>query len=123
MPRRCLRLQREIDREAAGQAAGTTAQWQAALREVLWVARSHLGEGWQPFAADVRAKRRARGYVGALSAQASWGWSESVTQMPWRVQTFWLADRRTGRWLLAISAVSGSRVRSRLDGGDVGLGS
>jgi hypothetical protein len=32
--------------------------------------------------------------------------------MPWRVQTFWLADSRTGRWLLAISAVTGSRTRS-----------
>jgi hypothetical protein len=52
-----LRLQREIDREAAGQAAGTTAQWQAALREVLWVARRHLGEHWKPFVADIRANQ------------------------------------------------------------------
>ena len=53
-----LRLQREIDREAAGQAAGTTAQWQAALREVLWAARRHLGERWEPFVADIRANRQ-----------------------------------------------------------------
>lgn len=46
-----LRLQREIDR----QAAGTTAQWQATMREVLWAARKHLGERWEPFAADIRA--------------------------------------------------------------------
>jgi len=53
-----LRLQREIDREAAGQAAGTTAQWQAAMREVLWAARSHLGERWEPFVADIRANQQ-----------------------------------------------------------------
>ena len=53
-----LRLQREIDREAAGQAAGTTAQWQAAMREVLWAARSHLGEHWKPFVADIRANQQ-----------------------------------------------------------------
>ena len=50
-----LRLQREIDREADGQAAGTTARWEATLREVLWAARRHLGERWEPFAADIRA--------------------------------------------------------------------
>jgi hypothetical protein len=52
-----LRLQREIDRQASGQAAGTTAQWQATLREVLWAARRHLGEHWEPFAADIRANQ------------------------------------------------------------------
>jgi hypothetical protein len=52
-----LRLQREIDREAAGQAAGTTAQWEATLREVLWAARRHLGDHWAPFAADIRANQ------------------------------------------------------------------
>ena len=53
-----LRLRREIDREAAGQAAGTTAQWQAAMREVLWAARRHLGEHWEPFVADIRANQQ-----------------------------------------------------------------
>ena len=53
-----LRLQREIDREAARQAAGTTAQWQAALWEVLWAARKHLGEHWKPFVADIRANQQ-----------------------------------------------------------------
>ena len=52
-----LKLQREIDREAAGQAAGTTVQWEATLREVLWAARSHLGERWEPFVADLRANQ------------------------------------------------------------------
>ena len=52
-----LRLQREIDREAARQAEGTIAQWQATLREVLWAARRHLGERWEPFAADIRANQ------------------------------------------------------------------
>ena len=52
-----LRLQREIDRETAGQAAGTIAQWEATLREVLWAARSHLGDRWEPFVADIRANQ------------------------------------------------------------------
>ena len=52
-----LRLQREIDREAALQAAGSTAQWEATLREVLWAARRHLGDHWEPFVADVRANQ------------------------------------------------------------------
>jgi hypothetical protein len=52
-----LRLQRELDREAARQAAGTIAQWQATMREVLWLARRHLGEHWEPFAADIRANQ------------------------------------------------------------------
>ena len=53
-----LRLQREIDRETVGQEAGTTARWEAALREVLWAARSHLGERWEPFVADIRANQQ-----------------------------------------------------------------
>jgi hypothetical protein len=52
-----LRLQREIDRETASQAAGTITQWQATLREVLWAAHKHLGENWEPFAADIRANQ------------------------------------------------------------------
>ena len=50
-----LRLQREIEREAARQDAGNAARWQATLQEVLWLARRHLGDGWEPFAADLRA--------------------------------------------------------------------
>jgi hypothetical protein len=50
-----LRLQREIEREAAGQDAGSAGRWRATLREVLWLARRHLGDGWAAFAADVRA--------------------------------------------------------------------
>jgi hypothetical protein len=52
-----LRLQRELDREAASQAAGPIAQWEATLREVLWAARRHLGEHWEPFVADIRANQ------------------------------------------------------------------
>jgi hypothetical protein len=52
-----LRLQHEIDREAADQTAGTTAQWDATLREVLWAARRHLGDHWEPFVADIRANQ------------------------------------------------------------------
>ena len=51
-----------------------------------------------------------RGHVGAPSATASWGWSESVSEMPWRVQTFWRPCSRTGKRLLAISAVERSRA-------------
>lgn len=51
-------LQREIDCEAAGQAAGTIARWEATLREVLWAARSHLGEHWEPFVAGIRANQQ-----------------------------------------------------------------
>lgn len=69
-----LRLQREIDREAACQAAGTTAQWQAALREVLWVARRHLGEHWKP-ARPARSRslppaQTSRNYRGGCGGQA-----------------------------------------------------
>jgi hypothetical protein len=53
-----LRLQRELDREAGGQAAGTVARWEATMREVLWAARSHLGEHWEPFVADVRTSEQ-----------------------------------------------------------------
>ena len=53
-----LRLQRELDREAAGQAAGTVARWEATMSEVLWAARSHLGEHWEPFVADIRANEQ-----------------------------------------------------------------
>ena len=52
-----LRLQREIEREAAGQDADNAARWEATLREVLWAARSHLGEHWEPFVADIRANQ------------------------------------------------------------------
>jgi hypothetical protein len=52
-----LRLQRELDRQAAGQVAGTIAQWEATMREVLWAARRHLGDHWEPFVADIRANQ------------------------------------------------------------------
>jgi hypothetical protein len=48
-----LRLAREIERE---QAPGHSDEaWAATLRELLWLARSHLRDGWPAFAADVRA--------------------------------------------------------------------
>ena len=50
-----LRLQREIEREAARQDTGSVDQWRATLTEVLWLARRHLGDGWAAFAADVHA--------------------------------------------------------------------
>jgi hypothetical protein len=53
-----LKLAREIEREAAGQAAGTTARWQATVRELLRAARRHPGEHWEPFAADIRANQQ-----------------------------------------------------------------
>jgi hypothetical protein len=53
-----LKLAREIERDAASQDAGNDARWQATLKEVLWLARRHLGEGWKPFAADLRANQQ-----------------------------------------------------------------
>jgi hypothetical protein len=50
-----LKLAREIEHDAARQDVGNDARWQAALKEVLWLARRHLGEGWKPFAADLHA--------------------------------------------------------------------
>ena len=50
-----LKLAREIEHDAARQDAGNDARWQATLREVLWLARSHLRDGWPAFAADMRA--------------------------------------------------------------------
>ena len=51
-----LRLQRDIERDAACQDAGSAIRWQAKLSEVLWLARRHLGDGWEQFAADLRAR-------------------------------------------------------------------
>jgi hypothetical protein len=50
-----LKLAREIEHDAARQDAGNDARWQATLREVLWLARRHLRDGWSAFAADIRA--------------------------------------------------------------------
>jgi hypothetical protein len=50
-----VRLAHEIEHDAESQGAGNDARWQATLREILWLARRHLGEGWKPFAADLRA--------------------------------------------------------------------
>ena len=93
-----LRLQREIEREAAGRDARQ-------CRPVAGnAAGGALGRPQAPGRALGAVRRRhprqsaPRGYVGAPSAKASWGWYESVSQMPWRVQTFWLArqaDRKT----------------------------
>jgi hypothetical protein len=64
-------LQREIDCEAAGQAAGTIARWEATLREVLWAARSHLGEHWEPFVAGIRANQQLAAIRGS-PAKRDW---------------------------------------------------
>jgi hypothetical protein len=50
-----LKLAREIEHDAARQDTGNDARWRATLKETLWLARCHLGEGWEPFAADLRA--------------------------------------------------------------------
>ena len=49
---------------------GDAARWEATLSEVLWLARRHLGEGWESFAADLRASQ---------GLQALWGapWARS----------------------------------------------
>ena len=104
-----MRLAAEFEQDAGR----PDPRWEATLAELLWLARRHLGE--QLGGVRCRRPRQSapRGYVGAPSAKASWGWYESVSQMPWRVQTFWLAGRRTGKRLLAISAVSGRTGRPR----------
>ncbi len=48
-----VRLAREIKTEP--DAGRSDERWQAAVREILWLARSHLRDGWPAFAADVRA--------------------------------------------------------------------
>ena len=56
-----LRLQLEIDRhEVARQLAGSAEQWQAATRELLWIARKHLGTRWPDFVADLRSSETLR---------------------------------------------------------------
>lgn len=56
-----LRLKREIDRDEQARAAqGSVEQWQAAMTELLWVARKHLGSHWAAFAADVRGSETLR---------------------------------------------------------------
>jgi sugar phosphate isomerase/epimerase len=56
-----LKLQRDIERDEAGrELAGTVEQWQAAVRELLWIARKHLGVHWADFAADVRGSEALR---------------------------------------------------------------
>jgi hypothetical protein len=50
-----LKLARDIEHDAARQDVGNDARWRASLQETLWLARRHLGEGWKPFAADLRA--------------------------------------------------------------------
>jgi hypothetical protein len=47
------RLAREIKTEP--DAGRSDERWQATVREILWLARSHLRDGWPAFAADVRA--------------------------------------------------------------------
>ena len=60
-----LSLQRDIERDAACQDAGSAVRWQATLSEVLWLARRHLGDGWKPFAADLRASATLQSMWGA----------------------------------------------------------
>ena len=48
-----VRLAREIKTEP--DAGRSDERWRAAVRELLWLARSHLRDGWPAFAADVRA--------------------------------------------------------------------
>lgn len=48
-----IRLAREIKTEP--DAGRSDERWRAAVREILWLARSHLRDGWSAFAADVRA--------------------------------------------------------------------
>jgi hypothetical protein len=56
-----LRLQRDIEKDERGLAVqGTIEQWQAATREILWIARKHLGPNWAAFVADLRGSDSLR---------------------------------------------------------------
>jgi hypothetical protein len=56
-----LRLQRDLEKDARGaDLAGSAEQWQAALRETLWVARKHLGPRWAAFVADLKSSEVLR---------------------------------------------------------------
>jgi hypothetical protein len=56
-----IKLYREIAREESGrEAASSIAQWEAAAREILWIARRHLGTQWKAFVADLRASETLR---------------------------------------------------------------
>jgi hypothetical protein len=60
-----VRLQRDIEKdERSAQAAGTIEQWQAATRELLWIARSHLRDDWPQFIRDVRSSEVLRSISG-----------------------------------------------------------
>jgi hypothetical protein len=51
-----LKLIRDLERDdQARQLQGSIEQWQAAMTELLWIARKHLGTHWAAFAADVRS--------------------------------------------------------------------
>jgi hypothetical protein len=56
-----LKLQREIERDEAGQELrGNIEAWQQVTRELLWLARKHLGTRWPEFIADVRSSETLR---------------------------------------------------------------
>jgi hypothetical protein len=56
-----LRLQRDLAKDEQAQAAaGSVEQWQAAVRELLWIARKHLGPNWAAFLADLRTSEALR---------------------------------------------------------------
>jgi len=50
-----LRLAHETERERAP--GHSTEAWQASVRQLLWLAKSHLGTNWPAFVRDVRADR------------------------------------------------------------------
>jgi hypothetical protein len=56
-----LRLQRDVERDERGIAvAGTVEQWQVAMREMLWIARKHLGANWAAFVRDLQSSEVLR---------------------------------------------------------------
>lgn len=50
-----LRLARETGRERAP--GHSDEAWRASVRQLLWLAKSHLGTNWPAFVRDVRADR------------------------------------------------------------------
>ena len=57
-----MRLAREVERER--DSVVPDPRWTATIRELLWLVRSHLRDGWPQFAADVRSSETLKGLWG-----------------------------------------------------------
>ena len=73
------KLKREIERDqAADSHAASAEQYQAALTQLLWIARKHLGGSWAAFAADVRSDELIAAATGGQMAEPAERRDDSV---------------------------------------------